>query len=120
MTIKTLHYLFFGHCVNSLVFVLGLGIYFFFREPQKNTSVQNNHLRIHTMTSKKDGALSFSGAYYGMTKPWTGLPQNVELKLTGKELLLDDFLLIFSYIFFFHYYYFHISSYNDFEKLCIC
>ena len=24
--------------------------------PQKNTSVQNNHLRFHTMTSKKDGA----------------------------------------------------------------
>ena len=46
MTIITLHHLFFGHCVNLLVLVLDLGIFF-------NTSVENNHLQFHTMTSKK-------------------------------------------------------------------
>ena len=54
MTIITLHHLCFGHCVNSSVIVLDLGI--FLRElvlPQKNTSVQNNHLRFHTVTSKQ-------------------------------------------------------------------
>ena len=62
MTIITLHHLFCGHCVNSSVIVLDLGI--FLRElrslekyaPSKNTSVQNNHIRFHTMTSKRDGA----------------------------------------------------------------
>ena len=53
MTIITLHHLFFGHCVNLSVmfgprhFSSGATL------PQKNTSVQNNHLRFHTMTSKK-------------------------------------------------------------------
>ena len=37
MTMISLHHLFFGHCTL----------------PQKNTSFQNNHLRFHTMTSKK-------------------------------------------------------------------
>ena len=47
MTIITLLHLFFGHCVNLSMTVLDLGI---------NTSVQNNHLQFHTMTSKKNGA----------------------------------------------------------------
>ena len=54
MTIITLHHLFWGHCMDSSVFVLGLSI--FPRKltlPRKNTSTQNKHLRIHTMTSKQ-------------------------------------------------------------------
>ena len=50
MTIITLHHLCFGHCVNSSVIVLDLGI---FLQKQKNTLFQSNHLRFHTMTSKK-------------------------------------------------------------------
>ena len=38
---------FFGDCFGPRYFSSGPAL------PQKNTSVQNNHLRIHTMTSKK-------------------------------------------------------------------
>ena len=38
---------FLGDCFGLLYFSLGDVL------PQKNTSVQNNHLRFHTMTSKK-------------------------------------------------------------------
>ena len=56
MTIITLHHLFFwslcefvGDCLGLQYFSSGAML------PQKNTLVQNNHLRFHTMTSKKDG-----------------------------------------------------------------
>ena len=38
---------FVGDCFGPRYFSLGAAL------PQKNTSVQNNHLRFHTMTSKK-------------------------------------------------------------------
>ena len=41
---------FVGDCFGPQYFSSGATL------PQKNTSVQNNHLRFHTMTSKKDGA----------------------------------------------------------------
>ena len=41
---------FVGDCFGPRYFSSGAAL------PQKNTSVQNNHLRFHTMTSKKDGA----------------------------------------------------------------
>ena len=41
---------FVGDCFGPRYFSSGATL------PQKNTSVQNNHLRFHTMTSKKDGA----------------------------------------------------------------
>ena len=47
MTIVTLHHLCFGHCFGHWYFSSGAALL------QKNTSVQNNHLRFHTMTSKK-------------------------------------------------------------------
>ena len=57
MTIITLHHLFFGHCVNLSVIILDLGIFSSGAMlPQKNTSVQNNHLWFHTINLKKDGA----------------------------------------------------------------
>ena len=48
----------FGHCVNSsgIVSCFGLRFHFFPSEAtfsQKNTSVQNNHLRFHTMASTR-------------------------------------------------------------------
>ena len=50
----SLHHLCFGHYVKSSVIVL-MAHYFSLEAalPQKNTSVQNNHLQFHTMTSKK-------------------------------------------------------------------
>ena len=48
MKIITLHHLFLGHCVNLSMIALDLGT--FFRELH---SINNNHLRFHTMTSKK-------------------------------------------------------------------
>ena len=41
---------FVGDCFGPRYFSSGAAL------PQKNTSVQNNHLQFHTMTSKKDGA----------------------------------------------------------------
>ena len=45
--IITLQNLCFGDCFGPRYFSSGAAL------PQKNTSVQNNHLRFHTMTSKK-------------------------------------------------------------------
>ena len=41
---------FVGDCFGPRYFSSGATL------PQKNTSIQNNHLRFHTMTSQKDGA----------------------------------------------------------------
>ena len=57
----TLHHLFFGHCVNSSVIVLD-SVFFFgsYTLPQKNTSVQNNHLRSHNDLKKDPSQLLLS------------------------------------------------------------
>ena len=60
MTIITLHQLFFGHCVTSLVIVF---------EPQyfsegADTLGQDNYLRFHTMTSK-----TMVRSYYCLISP---------------------------------------------------
>ena len=50
---------FVGDCFGPRYFSLGAAL------PQKNTSVQNNHLRFHTMTSKK-----MVRGYYCLSKTW--------------------------------------------------
>ena len=76
MTIITLHHLCFGHCVCEFV-----GDCFGPRHvssgaalPQKNTSVQNNHLRFHTMTSKKDGAQLLLSKYFILCRALIKVP----------------------------------------------
>ena len=60
MTIKTLHHLFFGHCVNSLVFVLGLGIYFFFSgAPEKYVGPKQSSSNSHNDLKKRWCAIIF-------------------------------------------------------------
>ena len=51
---------FVGDCFGPRYFSSGAAL------PQKNTSVQNNHLRFHTMTSKK-----MVRSYYCLSKPVT-------------------------------------------------
>ena len=67
MTIITLHHLFFGHFFGSRHYSSGAML------PQKNTSVQNSHLWIHTMTSKKmvhtDYCLITSVVYLAVALP---------------------------------------------------
>ena len=61
MTITTLHYLFFGHCVNSSMIVLDLGV--FPRELhslRKNLGPKQSPPNYHTMTSKQ-----MVHSYYG-------------------------------------------------------
>ena len=54
---------FVGDCFGPRYFFSGATL------PQKNTSVQNNHLRFHTMTEKK-----MVRSYYCLTKCATGMP----------------------------------------------
>ena len=70
MTIITLHHLCF--CFGPRYFSLGAAL------PQKNTLVQNNHLRFHTMTSKK-----MVGSYYCLI--WIGVIQCLQVSYVSEK-----------------------------------
>ena len=72
---------FIGDCFGPRYFSSGAAL------PQENTSVQNNHLRFHTMTSKKMVrsyyCLKRNGGFHGILLEWIILVRENQIIITN-------------------------------------